>query len=180
MDGNTQSLKMVYHGWDGYQISLVRAIAPLTQEQLIWRPTSQLSSVGEVAEHISVGRIDWCHRMNAPGSAELARRTPAAGSLAEDAADLVKWLNDTWDMIANILTSWQVADLAKTYQHSYWGNTYAISHQWTIWRIMAHDIHHGGQLSIMLASQGIQAPDLLDLGGHLTVPPMVSSGSGEQ
>ncbi len=75
-------------------------------------------------------------------------------------------------MVEDTLTAWQVADLAKTYRHTYWGKTYAVSRQWTIWRIMAHDIHHGGQLSVMLATQGIELPELGALGGHLTVPPL--------
>ena len=74
----------------------------------------------------------------------------------------------TWQMIEHTLTHWTVADLGRTYQQSYQGKTYAISHQWTVWRIMAHDIHHGGQIAILLGTQGIEIPELGDLGGHLT------------
>ena len=81
-------------------------------------------------------------------------------------------------MIETTLAAWTVSDLAKTYRHTYWGKTYAVSRQWTIWRILSHDIHHGGQLSTMLATQGIDAPDLGALGGHLTVPPLADSSLG--
>jgi hypothetical protein len=64
------SLATVFEGWDGYQTSLVQAISPLTPEQLAWRPAPELRSVGEVARHISLGRITWFRRMEAPGSAE--------------------------------------------------------------------------------------------------------------
>ena len=37
---------------------------------------------------------------------------------------------------------------------------------------MAHDIHHGGELAFALGMQGIHLPDLSDLGGHLTEPPL--------
>lgn len=50
-----------------------------------------------------------------------------------------------------------------------------LSRQWTIWRIMAHDLHHGGQLAILLGIQGIEIPELGDLGGHLTEPPVVGT-----
>lgn len=33
---------------------------------------------------------------------------------------------------------------------------------------MSHDLHHGGQLALMLGLQGIDVPELGDKGGHLT------------
>jgi len=62
------SLANLYQGWDGHQTSLVHAIAPLTHDQLIWRPATGLSSAGELARHISLGRITWFGRMGAPAA----------------------------------------------------------------------------------------------------------------
>jgi uncharacterized damage-inducible protein DinB len=170
---DTQSLMNVYRGWDSYQISLVRAISPLSREQLAYRPAPHVRSVGEIASHIILGRIDWFHRMGAPGSAELASQVAALESkdaIAENPAELVRWLEASWRMIEVTLTRWTVADLAQTYLHSYQGKTYAISRQWTIWRILSHDIHHGGQLAILLRAQGAASFELGALGGHLIEP----------
>jgi uncharacterized damage-inducible protein DinB len=175
-------LKQVYDGWDGYQTSLVKAIEPLTVEQLLWRPAADRRSVGEVAAHIAFGRIQWFSRMDAPGSAELARAVVQAQSLVADlqaavgrsAIDIIRWLNDSWHMVDETLTQWTVADLTESYLHSYQGKTYAVSRQWTIWRMLSHDIHHGGQLTMMLAAQGISPLELSELGGHLTEPPVVA------
>ena len=49
MTSDVHPLMTVYKGWDGYQISLVRAIAPLSREQLAYRPASHLRSAGEIA-----------------------------------------------------------------------------------------------------------------------------------
>ncbi len=180
------SLADIYQGWDGHQTSLVNAIAPLTREQLIWRPASNLNSVGELARHISLGRITWFARMDAPGSAELIKRiadweqdrdgnrdiVESAIPITEQADALVRWLEDTWRMIDLTLKSWSAADLTQTYRHTWNGNTYAVSRQWTIYRILSHDIHHGGQLALMLGMQGIQAFELSDLFGHITTPPL--------
>ena len=46
------------------------------------------------------------------------------------------------------------------------------SRQWTIWRILSHDLHHGGGLALLLGMQGIDIPDLGEQGGHLTEPPL--------
>ena len=50
---------------------------------------------------------------------------------------------------------------------------YLVSRQWTVWRILSHDMHHGGQIAMMLAIQGIEAPELRTLGGHIVEPPTV-------
>jgi hypothetical protein len=37
---------------------------------------------------------------------------------------------------------------------------------------MCHDIHHGGELAVMLGIQGIPTPELGDAGGHLILLPL--------
>lgn len=184
------SLMRVYQGWEGYQTSLVHAVAPLSPEQLAFRPAPGLRSVEEVVRHISAGRLNWFLRMGAPGSADLAEQVPewardgegnryaVEAALPTERTELIRWLEATWRMIAATLTDWDVADLERTYRHSYWGKVYAVSYQWTIWRILSHDIHHGGQLSVLLTLQGIEAPELCALGGHLTEPPLAESLEG--
>jgi uncharacterized damage-inducible protein DinB len=181
-----QSLTAVYDGWQGHQTRLVHAIESLTAEQLRWRPAENLNSVGELARHISLGRMTWFVRMDAPGSAELAAQitdwqqdddgnryiNESALPIAEQADQLVHWLEASWQMIESTLNSWTVADLAQTYRHKWNGNVYVVSRQWTIWRILTHDVHHGGQLALMLGTQGIPVFELGDLFGHITLPPL--------
>lgn len=188
MTQNMQSLADIYEGWNGHQTSLVHAIAPLTPEQLRWRPVAHLSSVGELARHISLGRITWFARMDAPGSAELVAQIDAWQQdedgnhhiiesdipIVEQAGELVHWLEITGQMVERTLNTWHTSELAKTYRHTWNGQVYAISRQWTIWRILTHDVHHGGQLSLMLGMQGIEAFELGDLFGHITLPPLAN------
>jgi uncharacterized damage-inducible protein DinB len=173
MTDSPRRLAFVYDGWDGYHRSLVAAVAPLTPDQLAFRGAAEMRSVGELAWHIADGRVDWFRRMNAPGSAELAAAMEARGPAPTApfaATEIVEWLERTWGMIQATLDQWSVDDLAVTYRHPYNGQVYAVSHQWTLWRILLHDVHHGGQLSELLALQGILPAELTWLGGHLTVP----------
>ena len=80
MSSDSLSLMGIFEGWEGHQASLVNALAPLSQEQLTWRPAPQLRSAGQLAMHISFGRIGWFQRMDAPGSAELARAVALVSS----------------------------------------------------------------------------------------------------
>lgn len=184
MTDNSTALTEVYRGWDGYQTSLVHAVAPLSAEQLAFRAAPGLRSVGEIARHIACGRLGWFRRMGAPGSEELAAQIPewvidkdgnshlVEESLSLEPAELVRWLETTWSMVETTLAEWTVEDLQRTYRHIYWGTTFAVSRQWTIWRILSHDIQHGGQLSVLLYMQGIDIPELGALGGHLTELPV--------
>jgi uncharacterized damage-inducible protein DinB len=181
-----KSLTDIYAGWEGHQTSLVHAIASLTPEQLRWQPADNLQSVGELARHISLGRINWFARMDAPGSTELAAQisewvedddgnqhiVESEVVSADQAEALVYWLQASWQMIERTLKSWTAVDLAKSYRHTWNGDVYNVSRQWTIWRILTHDVHHGGQIAMMLGMQGIEVFELGDLFGHITLPPL--------
>ena len=185
IDGSARSamhkLARIFEGWDGYQTSLLHAATPLTSEQLSWRPGPERRSVGEVLRHICMGRVTWLARLDAPGMDTVAQRVPRwhndddgtrrvdEDSLpCDDAALLADWLALSWQPVQQLLEEWTVDDLFRTYRLA----EYVVSRQWTIWRIMSHDIHHGGQVATMLALQGIEARDLRDRGGHVILPPI--------
>lgn len=163
---------------------LVHAVSPLTPEQSAWRPAPRFQSVGELARHISLGRVSWFRRMYAPGSVALAgqisdwsQESDGNFDIVEDAVAVidiasahVHWLEATWGMIEATLTNWTVADLAQTNHHTWNGQTYMVSRQWTLWRILSHDLHHGGELALLLSLQGIDAFEVKDLLGHITLP----------
>lgn len=178
-------LAEIFDGWNGYQISLLHAVSPLTAEQLSWRPAPDRRSVGELIRHISLGRITWFSRMAAPGIQKVAQciprwdtdgdgsQHPVEESVPCDQVSLLEeWLTLSWDPVQRVLNEWTVEDLFQTYPHRFRGVDYAISRQWTVWRIMSHDMHHGGQLAMMLGIQGIEAVELRALGGHVISPPV--------
>ncbi len=106
---------------------------------------------------------------------EDGERHVAEGAVpCDQSAVLVEWLELSWKPIERALAEWTVDDLFQTYRHGYGGNYYNVSRQWTLFRIMAHDIQHGGQLALMLALQGIEAFELRGLGGHIIAPPLAS------
>jgi uncharacterized damage-inducible protein DinB len=169
-------------GWDGYNTSIVRAVTGLSREQLDFRLKPEMHSVAEIARHIAIGRLCWFVRMDVPCSAELAltlpewytdcdgSRHPVEEQVPLETEELVKWLEASWSMIEATLNSWTADNLAVSYRHTFRGVTYAVSRQWTLFRILAHDIHHGGQLSLLLDIQGVDASDLIYLGGHISEP----------
>ena len=176
MPDEIHSLLTIFKGWDGYQISLVRAIAPLSREQLAYRPAPHLRSAGMLARHISEGRFNWFQRTFGVSSTEFANLVAiwrSKHTIEEQSTELVRGLEATWQLVEDALRRWTVADLAQTYPLSYQGKNYALPRQWILWRIMAHDLHHGGELAVTLGLQNIAIPELGDEGGHITEPPLV-------
>lgn len=195
------SLITTYEGWKKHQLVLMQTITPLTPEQLAYRPASHLNSIGELLSHMSLARLWWFYKMDAPGSAELARQLalweneklntedPASLGKWGDAteqqgeaitgnlSELIHWLEITWQMIETTLTQWTSADLSQTYRHFSGEKLYTVSRWWTIWRVMSHDLHHGGQVALTLGMQGVEAPDQWWWGGMLTELPLAEVGS---
>jgi uncharacterized damage-inducible protein DinB len=85
----------------------------------------------------------------------------------EDAVELVKGLETSWQMIEEALTRGSIADLAQTYAITYKEKHYLFTRQWVIWHVLSHDTHHGGEFTLMLGMQAIPLPELGDEGGHL-------------
>ncbi len=186
MSGNATSLLTVYDGWAGHQQALLSAVIALTPEQLAWRGGEHLRSAGELIGHIATGRISWIHDVLGVESeavdqwvdtccdtsrGSFSHRLKAGVDL--DAARLVAGLEATWSMIEGALSGWTVEDLSRTFHHHFQDKTYVVPYQWVLWRIMAHDIHHGGELAFALGMQGIAIEELGDQGGHLVTPKVV-------
>ncbi len=152
-------LARILEGWDGYQTSLLHATTPLTSEQL---SLSRMGAPGmdTVAQHVP----RW--HMEDDGTRQVAEESVPC----YDAGLLAEWLALSWQPIQRLLEEWTVDDLFQRYPLA----EYVVSRQWTIWRIMSHDIHHGGQLATMLALQDIDAFELRVLGGHVISPPIAN------
>ena len=68
-------------------------------------------------------------------------------------------------MMRNALTRWTSVDLEQVFQDPYKDDEYRgdkrkHSRQWIIWHVIEHDLHHGGEISLMLGMHGLVAPDI--------------------
>lgn len=76
MTHNTPSLWTFYKGWDNYQNLLVKAIEPLTAEQLELKISPNLRTIGSLARHIIRTRATWLNNLmgeGGPGIASIAQ-----------------------------------------------------------------------------------------------------------
>src|SRR5579863_7986090 len=97
------SLLPLYKGWETYQERLLRAIEPLSLDQLSLRIAPQLRSVGELASHIIGARAGWLFYTLEKGDEHM---TTLASQPARSAAELVNGLEVTWHVMQEALSHW--------------------------------------------------------------------------
>ena len=153
MAGQAISLLPLYKGWDTYQGLLIKAIEPLSLEQLSLHTAPQLRSIGELATHIIGVRAGWLYYTLERGDEQMVS---VASQPASSAASLVKGLETTWQVIQDALNDWTTDDLAHpVYDTDENGEVQTYTRQWVIWHLIEHDMHHGGELSFALGTHGL-------------------------
>lgn len=151
-------LAVVYQGWDGFQRDLLKAVAPLSPEQLALPVAPTHWPIGMLVQHILNDRIWWFNLWMGEGSPEVAAfmhwEEEREGKSLHSAAELVAGLEATWGMIERTLARWTVADLAHVFnppatlteaERKIFGPN---TRQKIIWHVLRHDMHHGGELAV--------------------------------
>jgi uncharacterized damage-inducible protein DinB len=161
MRQDTVSSWNFYKGWDVYQGHLVKAIEPLTAEQLELKISPHLRSIGQLARHIVRTRAGWLYRMMGEGGPDIA--AIAAWEYEGEVpptAELVRGLEVTFRAWQECLERWTPEDLEYVFKGERGGEPYELTRQWVIWHVIEHDLHHGGELGFSLGAYNLAAPDL--------------------
>jgi uncharacterized damage-inducible protein DinB len=155
------NLLAFYKGWDAYQALLIKAIAPLSSDQLALRVAPQLRSVGENVAHIISGRVsNFLVLGEADAEIALLEKWDEDGAPPRSAAELVRGLETTWQMIQNALIRWTPANLEDVFVDGQGENAPHFTRQSIIWSTIKHDLHHSGEVSLTLGTHHIEALDL--------------------
>jgi uncharacterized damage-inducible protein DinB len=163
MSEQAPTLAAVYQGWDRFQRDLVKAVAPLSPEQLALPVGPNHWPIGMLVQHILNDRLWWFHVWMGEGGPEAAAymhwEEEEEGRSVHSAAELVAGLEATWGMIEAALTRWTIADLDYVVDQpaSLTERERAIfgpsTRQWIIFHVLRHDIHHGGELAVGMGGQ---------------------------
>lgn len=166
-------LARFYEGWASHQQLLIAALRDLTPEQLALRTASHQWSVWQLAAHIAGTRAYWFHDVLGEGDAAVrdmfrVERSTVPGVSLEDAgweddesrprtaAELVDGLQRSWSLVDECLQRWRLEDLDVTVERKSWIH----SRGWVIYHVLEHDIHHGGEISQILGSNGLPPLDV--------------------
>lgn len=167
------ALQTIYDGWAKHQALVIDALRGLTPGQVGLRTAPHQWAVWQLAAHVAGARVYWFHDILGEGDAatrDLFRvdRTTVPGlSVAEagweddedhprSAEELVDGLQRSWAMVDDCLRRWTPEDLdasvvrpSRTHHRG-----------WVVWHVMEHDLHHGGEISQILGTNGLAGLDL--------------------
>ena len=152
------NLLSFYKGWDSYQALLIKAIAPLSSEELALRAAPHLRSVGENVAHIISGRVSNFLVLGEAGTEMIPlEQWDIPGAPLKGAAELVSGLESTWQMIQIALARWTPADLEDVFVDGEGEQAPHLTRQSIIWSTIKHDLHHGGEISLTLGVHHVEA-----------------------
>jgi uncharacterized damage-inducible protein DinB len=144
--------------WENYQQRLIATIAQLSSEQLALPAAPHQRSIGELLAHMIGARIWWFYHWMGEENAAILHWLSLDESAVPDTAALVTMFEETWRVIAPALSCWTAADM----EHVVPPPTFvaekesARTREWIVWHVLEHEIHHGGELSLALGSNGLQ------------------------
>ena len=163
MQQPTQStLSVIYENWRGYQEKLRDCIAPLTDEQLSLQPAPHMWPLGQIVQHIIAVRAGWFSGTLQDADTAMSdyMEWGQRASPARTAAELVRGLDETWAFIEARLQRWTPDDCAQTFPDEWNGQVTYVSRSWVIYHVLEHDLHHGGEASLILGMNGLRTLNL--------------------
>jgi uncharacterized damage-inducible protein DinB len=166
-----------YDGWANHQRLLVDAIHDLTPDQVGLRPVAEAWSIWQLAGHVAGSRSYWFQDILGEGDPLIRERFRVTSTTVPDlpledagweddedhprsAPELVDALDTTWAMIDACLRRWTTEDLAAEFSRSRRSGRQTVTRAWVIWHLMEHDVHHGGEISLILGSNGLNGLEL--------------------
>ncbi len=126
----------------------------VTDEQLRFVPREGLWSLGTVARHIANAEDGWYRYV-------ATRQLDEWPAFDEDevltVAKVKELLTEVHGRTEAFLSSVDAKEVDRTVEAP-WGARLPL--RWIIWHVLEHEIHHRGEIYLMLGLMGMEAPDV--------------------
>lgn len=155
-----------YSGWEKHNELLVRAVSPLNEVELSWAPAPDMWPVRRLANHIVAARAWW---FGGWMGEETETLTPLIdydddpNADEREAGTVCDALNRSWAAIKNSISRWTEDDLEQQFQRptpNQEGERPWRTRRYVVWHVAEHDVHHGGEISLILGMHGGRGLDL--------------------
>ena len=141
--------------WANVRQGLFKALDMLTDEQLDFVPREGLWSLGQVARHIANAEEGWFRHIVTGELEDWPPEYTAADYPTVDAVKLL--LREVHSRTEAYLKGIRAVDVEQPIQLP-WGPEVAL--RWIIWHVLEHEIHHRGEIYLMIGLLGMEAPDV--------------------
>jgi uncharacterized damage-inducible protein DinB len=146
--------------WDSVRQGLLQALGQLMDEQLQFTPRPELRTIGAVACHIASAEDGWFRyvawHQTPDWPADFSESEYASVAALKDLLGRVHGRTKAY--LATIAAdSPSPAEVDQTIVLP-WGPRVPL--RWVIWHVLEHEIHHRGEIYLMLGLTGMEAPDV--------------------
>ncbi len=147
----------IYHHWETDLRPLtISALKRMTPEQLAWKPPGWNRSAWDLAVHMADCEWHWIYRNALQREPWSTRWDP------NRFADLTELL-EFWGQIHRSTVEWlkdaPLSELNRKYAMPYAEHPFATMN-WLVYHVMEHEIHHRGQIFMLMRMQGINPPEI--------------------
>jgi uncharacterized damage-inducible protein DinB len=153
----SMNAKELFSHWDGVRRDLLRAVDLLIDAQLDFTPRPELRTVRQVLVHIAEAEQGWFRyvvEQKTKSWDEAGIRTASYPTVAS----LKRLLANVHESTDTFLATLPVEELNRLCEDPWGGPPDSV--RWIIWHVLEHEIHHRGELFLMLGLLGMQAPDI--------------------
>jgi len=145
----------IFSHWKSVRAGLLAVIGEFTEAELVYQPFKTSWPVGQIMLHIADAEDGW-FRYAVSGELE---QWPEQYTLENypRKADILEVLASVHQRTEHTLASLDEDALTQVIRFP-WGTSAPML--WVIWHIIEHEIHHRGELSLILGLMGKEAPDV--------------------
>ncbi len=146
--------KDIYRYWPQVRQGLFQALDMVTDAQLDFCPREGLWSLGQVACHIAEAEDGWFRYVVTRELSSWPEFKTAAYPTVASIKDLLA------EVHARTLAYLETLDedtMVRPFDVPEMGTTTV---RWVTWHVLEHEIHHRGEIFLMLGLLGMQAPDV--------------------
>jgi uncharacterized damage-inducible protein DinB len=150
------ALSLFLAEWESYQSKLIQSVKDLSEEELDLKPFPKLRSLRDILTHLTAVRARWFFLVMGAGGEEFKRVSTwdKRGRKAKTLLELLDGLQRTFQVMRETIQNWTDKDWERTWPGEYRGEPEIITPYWVVWHLIEHDLHHGGEISIMLGLSG--------------------------
>ncbi|MFN8619013.1 MAG: DinB family protein [Dehalococcoidia bacterium] len=154
-----EELKAFYDGFADQHGKIVETLRPLTPEQMQLRAAPAEWAIWQLASNMVGGRMYWLCFMLGEDDQGIGPEWTGWEDTPEHSrtsAELIEALEKTWAVVEACFDRWTLADLnVEITKDNFWGQPVTISPAWVLQRVMAHEVHHGSEISLILRVHGL-------------------------
>jgi uncharacterized damage-inducible protein DinB len=162
------AIRSAFSVWPKYNARLRAAVATMTEERLLLRPSPERWPIWATIGHVACQRVFWlCDFAGEPG-AETTMFTNAAYDCPGDddlehvlsAEQLAYALDSTFAIVEACLDRWSIDSLAEELRRPEWKGNWVQTRGGVIQRVFSHDVYHCAELNETLGRAGLPQIDL--------------------